>query len=84
VRCFAGEESSEDCCIKKTNFNRNKIILFSAAIFYDGQEELYFVDEKENKEVYGDILDEYLPNIPILQSGELIFEQYNAPPHTPL
>jgi hypothetical protein len=59
---------------KKTKFNGNKKILVWTAISYDGPEQLYFVEETENREVYDEILDECLPNIPRLQSGELTFQ----------
>ncbi len=81
VRRFAGEELSEEYCIKKTKFNGNKKILVWAAISFDGPEELYFLEENENREVYEEILEECLPNIKRLQSGELIFQQDNATPH---
>jgi hypothetical protein len=68
VRRFAGEELSEEYCIKKTKFNRNKKIIVCAAIYYDGPEQLYFVEETENREVYEEILGECLPNIPRLKS----------------
>ncbi len=74
VRRFAGEELSEENCIKKTKYNENKKILVWAAISYDGPEQLYFVEETESREVYEEILNECLPNMPRLQSGELIFQ----------
>ncbi len=74
VHRFAGEELQEEYCIKKTKFNGKKKILVWAAISYDGPEQLYFMEETESKEVYEEILNECLPNIPRLQSGELIFQ----------
>jgi hypothetical protein len=40
--------------------------------------------DKENTDVYEEILDACLSNIPRLQNGELIFMQYNASSHTAL
>jgi hypothetical protein len=50
VRRFAGEELSEENCIKKTKFNGKKKILVWAAISYDEPEQLYFSWRKQKTE----------------------------------
>ena len=55
-----------------------------AAISFDGQEQLYFIEENENTAVYKSILDDCLPDIDGLMNGEFYFMQDNATPHSAL
>jgi hypothetical protein len=64
VRCYHGEELGEEFAIKKTKFHGGKRILIWAAISWDGPEQLFFTEDKENTDVYEEILDVCLPNIP--------------------
>jgi hypothetical protein len=64
--------------MKKTKFHGGKQILIWAAISWDEPEQLFFIEDKENTDVYEEILDARLPKISRLQSGELIFMQENA------
>jgi hypothetical protein len=41
-----------------TKYKGNKRILVWAAISFDGPEQLYFIEGKENTDVYQEILDE--------------------------
>jgi hypothetical protein len=54
------------------------------AISFDGPGLLYFIDGKENTDVYEEILDECLSGIPKLQSGQYTFQQDNATLHAAL
>ena len=52
-----------------------------AAISFDGPEQLYFIYENITADHYLEILNLCLPDIERLQSGELIFQYYNASSH---
>jgi hypothetical protein len=71
VRRFSGEVLSEEYSIKKTRFKGNKKLFVWAAISFDGPEEMYFIEDKENTECYEKILNACLPDIPKLYSGGL-------------
>jgi hypothetical protein len=81
VRRFAGKELIEEYSKKWTKFKGGKKLLVWATISFDGPELLYFIDGKKNTDVYEEIVDECLPVIPKLQSGQYIFQQDNAAPH---
>jgi hypothetical protein len=78
LRRYHGEELGEEYAINKTKFHGRKRILISAAISWVGPEQLFIIEDKENTDVYEDILDDCLPNISRLQSVELIFMQDKA------
>ncbi len=52
VRHFAREELSEEYSKQLTKFKGGKKLLVWAAISFNGPELLYFIDDKENTEVY--------------------------------
>ncbi len=56
-----------------TEYKGKKRILVWAAILFYGPEQLYFIEEKENTDVYQEILDECLSDITILMNRELMF-----------
>jgi hypothetical protein len=58
---------------KKAFFNRNKKLFVWAAISFDGPEQLYFIEGRENTDCYEEILDQYLLDISKLSSDEHIF-----------
>jgi hypothetical protein len=61
---FYGEVLSEEYLRKQTRFvGPSKKILIWAAISFDGLEQLFFIEEKENTDVYEDILYTCLPDI---------------------
>ena len=72
VRRFSGEVLSEEYSTKKTRFKGNKKLFVWAAISFDGPEQLYFIEGKENTDCYEEILDACLPDISKLYSGEYI------------
>ncbi len=55
-----------------------------AAISYEGPEQLYFVEGKENTDMYEEILNACLPEIRKLTHEDGLFQQDNAPPHAAL
>jgi hypothetical protein len=55
-----------------------------AAVSFDGSKQLYFIEEKENTDLYQEILDKCLSDKTRLRKGKLIFRHYNAPPHSAL
>ena len=57
---------------KNTRFKGNKKLFVWAAISFDGPEQLYFIEGKENTDCYEEILDACLPDISKLYSGEYI------------
>lgn len=70
--------------MKKTRFKGEKKMFVWAAISFDGPEQLYFIEGKENTDCYEEILDACLPDIKKLWKGEYIFQQDNATPHAAL
>ncbi len=79
-----GRNRNRNTRSRNRKFHTGKRILIWTAISWDGPEQLFFIEDKENKDVYEEILDACLPNIPRPQSGELIFMQDNASSHTAL
>jgi hypothetical protein len=63
IRRFADEVLSEEYSLKKTRLKGDKKVLVWAAISCTGTRCLYFIDAKENTDVYEQILDEFLPDI---------------------
>jgi hypothetical protein len=63
VRYLAGEIPSKEYSLKNTKFKAEKKSLAWAAISYTGSLCLYFIERKDNIDVYEQILDEYLPEI---------------------
>jgi hypothetical protein len=63
VRCFAGEVLSEKYSVKKTRFKSDKKVLVWAVISYTEPGCLYFIEGKDNTDVYEQILEECLPDI---------------------
>ncbi len=52
-----------------------------AAKSFEGQEFVYFLEEKEYSDFYKDILKELISKVKKLYQGEMIFIQNNAPAH---
>jgi hypothetical protein len=75
---FVGKEIYEEYPAKWTKFKVNKKLLLWAAISFNGLEQLYFIEDKENTDVYQEILDACLPDIAKTQPEEFTFEQDNA------
>jgi hypothetical protein len=72
VKLFSGEFLLDEYAIKKTRFKGNKKLFVSAAISFDGSEQLYFIEGNENTDCYEEIFNACLPDIPKLYCGEYI------------
>jgi hypothetical protein len=63
VRRHHGELLSKEYSVEKTMFDGGKLVLIWEAIFYDGPEQLYFIEGTEDRDCYEDILEACLPDI---------------------